>query len=127
MKNLLPALLVGWSILCATLAAVALPDIRAGFSEQQHYFVWLRDPEKLTGSDEDIQARLVLRSMAKRGILKDNFLDKLKSEGSLGGLYVEHLEVHGSFYWVYVFCVVLFWGIPSLFICVLWKKRGEAP
>lgn len=104
---------------------MALPDIRSGFSEQQHYFVWFRAPDKLTGSDEDIRARRVLESMAKRGILKEEFLEKLRRQGSLGGQYVEYLQVPGAFYWFYLFGVVLFWGIPALLMSMLWRSDSS--
>lgn len=123
MNSRVSVLIVGWSVLCALSASLAFPEVRAGFSEQQTYFVWLRDPSKLTGSEDDTRARRAIEEMARRGILKDHFLETLRKDESLGAQYVEYLKVPSSFYWCYLFALVLFWGIPALLITMLLNKR----
>jgi hypothetical protein len=132
MKSTFAAVIIGWSVLCGILAMFALPQIRSHFSEQRHYFIWLRSPEKLTGSEEDLRARKVLEEAARRNILKSEFFEKLKQEGNTSGIYVEHTVVNPTFYWLYGFSVVLFWGVPALVFAVIWsvvskRNNGNAP
>jgi hypothetical protein len=57
MKSTFAIVIISWSVLCGILAIGALPQIQSHFSEQHQYFIWLRSPEKLTGSEEDLKAQ----------------------------------------------------------------------
>lgn len=129
MQSTFAVVIIGWSVLCGILAVFALPEIRSHFSDQRHYFVWIRSPGRLTGSEEDSKAREVLEEAARRNLLKSEFFEKLKREGNTSGVYVEHTVVNPTFYWLYTFSVVLFWGVPALVLAVVWsvvsKRNNE--
>jgi hypothetical protein len=70
MKSTFGAVIVGWFLVCGILAVLALAEFRSHFSEQRHYFVWFRNPGKLTGSEEDQRAREALEEAANRNLLQ---------------------------------------------------------
>jgi hypothetical protein len=118
-KSLFAILVIGWSIFSAILGIFALPDFRSQFAEQRYYFVYLRDPSKLTGSPDDTRTREVLEEASRRGILKSEFFEKLKKDTAVGGFHVEYTVVPAIFYWLYALAVIGLWGIPVLVLSAL--------
>jgi len=120
------ALIIGWSLISIAISYYMFDLMKNDFTEEQYYFTYLKSSEKLTGSNDDSEVRIILEELSRRGAFKQ-FLEQLKEDAEFGGKYVEYVDVEPKFYLLFPIYVFLIWSIPILVFCILsftFKKRN---
>jgi hypothetical protein len=110
MKTYFKLLIICWSIFSIPICFTLFSTVKTSYVEQEHYFVIIRHPDRLTGKDAELR-RAVWEEMERRGLINKQIEEMIKDKSDVGR-YVEYTNVDSALYVWYPIMCFLIWSIP---------------